>query len=374
MLLCQCAYRFFGKYQSENMTISQLSLTNFRGLKSTTLNFHPHVNLITGNNGTGKTSLLESINVIVQASSFQTHRLKNCISHSDQQLLLFARFENYKVGLSKSYTKLNIKINGEAVNKRSVLVKKTPASIINADSFQLITGSPSLRRSFIDWCLFHVEHEYAGYFAQAKHALKQRNSILKSRKNINLVDYWDKYLIEPSLVICELRQKYSIIIASMLNMELKDLLGEVKLDFKYDQGWPVELTLEESMIASRHRDIKSGFTNCGIHRDNIKLSTNALPVTDVLSRGQLKRICIALHIIRLKIVKSLTSKSIILLVDDISSELDDKSETLAFKYLLNLGVQLFITNINDEVPSALKNKEFKMFHVEHGIISARKIS
>jgi DNA replication and repair protein RecF len=97
-------------------------------------------------------------------------------------------------------------------------------------------------------------------------------------------------------------------------------------------------------------------------------------VTDVLSRGQLKRICIALHIVRLKIVKSLTNKSIILLVDDISSELDVKSQTLAFKYLLELGVQLFITNISNEVPKALQNKEFKMFHVEHGIITARKIS
>jgi DNA replication and repair protein RecF len=289
-------------------------------------------------------------------------------------LLLFARFDNYKVGLSKSYTKLNIKIDGDVVKKRSILVKKTPASIINADSFQLITGSPSLRRSFIDWCLFHVEHEYAGYFAQAKHALKQRNSILKSRKDINLVDYWDKHLIEPSIVICELRKKYSIIISSMLNLELNDLLGEVKLDIEYDQGWPIDLQLEESMKASRNRDIKLGFTHCGIHRDNIKLSTNGLPVTDVLSRGQLKRICIALHIVRLKIVKSLTNKSIILLVDDISSELDVKSQTLAFKYLLELGVQLFITNISNEVPKALQNKEFKMFHVEHGIISARKIS
>jgi DNA replication and repair protein RecF len=349
------------------MTISQLSLTNFRGLKSTTLNFHPHINLVTGDNGTGKTSLLESINVIVQASSFQTHRLRNCISHCDLQFLLFAKFDSYKVGLSKSHTKLDIKINGEVVKKRSVLVKKTPASIINADSFQLITGSPSLRRSF-------MEHEYAAYFSQAKYALKQRNTILKSRKDIYLVDYWDKHLIEPSLVISELRKKYSIIIASMLNNELEDLLGDVKLDIDYEQGWSVGIKLEDSMKESRKRDIKSGFTNCGIHRDNIKLSTNGIAITEVLSRGQLKRVCIALHIVRLKIVKSYTDKNVILLVDDISSELDATSQKLAFKYLLELGVQLFITNIDSAVPSALQNKEFKMFHVEHGIISARKIS
>lgn len=356
------------------MSISQLSLTNFRGLKSTTLDFHPHINFVTGDNGSGKTSLLESINVISQACSFQTHRLRNCISHSDQQLLLFAKFENYKVGLSKSNTRLDIKIDGELVKKRSVLVKKTPASIINADSFQLITGSPSLRRSFIDWCLFHVEHEFVGYFAQCKHALKQRNSILKSRRDIDMVDYWDSYLIEPSLVIRELREKYSNIISNMLNNELSDLLGEVTLDFEYEQGWPVGLQLEDSMKVTKKRDVKSGFTNCGIHRDNLKLSTNGIPVNEVLSRGQLKRLCIALHIVLLKIVKKNTNKSIILLVDDITSELDENSQKLVFKYLLEMDVQLFITNIDSTIPRPLQNKEFKMFHVEHGIISARKIS
>ena len=356
------------------MGIRQLSLTNFRGLKSTTLDFHPHINLITGGNGSGKTSLLESINVIAQACSFQTHRLKNCISHSEQQLLLFAKFEDYKVGLSKSISKLDIKIDGEAVKKRSILVKKTPSSIINSDSFELITGSPSLRRSFIDWGLFHVEHEYASYYTQFKYALKQRNAILKSRKDINMIEYWDSYLIEPSLVIQGLRKKYSKIIAGILNTELRELLGEVELEFNYEQGWPAGELLKNSMKASKKRDIKSGFTNCGIHRDNLILTTNGKPVSQVLSRGQLKRLCIALQITLLNIVKKSRTGPIILLVDDIASELDQNSQKLVFKYLFELDVQLFITNIDTTTPKPLLNKEFKMFHVEHGIISARKNS
>ena len=356
------------------MSICQLSLTNFRGLKSTTLDFHPHINLITGNNGSGKTSLLESINVIAQACSFQTHRLKNCISHSDQQLLLFAKFENYKVGLSKTQTKLDIKINGEVVKKRSVLVKKTPASIVNADSFNLITGSPSLRRSFIDWCLFHVEHEYAGYFSQFKHALKQRNAILKSRKDIDMIDYWNSYLIEPSLKIRDLRKKYTDLINYMLKNELNDLLGDVSLDLEYEQGWPIDKSLEDSIKDSKSRDVKSGFTNYGIHRDNIKINSNGISASDVLSRGQQKRLCIALQIALLKIVKTNTGKSIILLIDDIASELDENSQKLAFEYLFEIDVQVFITNIDSAIPKPLRHKEFKMFHVEHGIITPRKIS
>jgi DNA replication and repair protein RecF len=356
------------------MSISQLSLTNFRGLQSTTLDFHPQINFITGDNASGKTSLLESINVISQACSFRTHRLKQCISHADHQLLLFAKFESYKVGLSKSNTKLNIKINSQAIAKRSDLVKKNPISIINSDSFNLLTGSPSLRRSFIDWCLFHVEHDYVVLYSQFKHALKQRNSILKSRRDLNTISYWDSYLIEPSIAIKNLRQKYSNTIASILKNDLSGLLGEMDLSFEYEQGWRFDQELSDSLKESRGKDIKVGYTNIGIHRDNIKLMTKGLPVAQVLSRGQLKRLCVALQIIILGIVKKNTNKELILLVDDLGSELDLSSQKLILNLLIETGVQLFITNVDNTIPLSLKNKEFKMFHVEHGIISTRKTS
>ena len=90
------------------MTISQLSLTDFRNLRSTTLDFHPHFNLLVGENGSGKTSLLEAIHVLCQAHSFRTHQLKQCINHDKTNFLLFGRFADFKAGLSKSDGKLVI--------------------------------------------------------------------------------------------------------------------------------------------------------------------------------------------------------------------------------------------------------------------------
>lgn len=352
--------------------MSQLSLTNFRGLKSATLDFHPQINLITGNNGSGKTSLLESIYVICQAYSFRTHQLKNCATHNNNQFLLFSKFSDYKVGLSKSNEKLKIKINGDSVKKRSQLATRTPIAIVNADSFDLVTGSPELRRRYIDWCLFHVEQDFAKNWVQFKYALKQRNSILKSKKDLNMVDYWDSYLSEPSIAIQAFRKKYSEIIFDLLSSKFKNLIGEVRLNLQYEQGWPTGKTLKQSMNESRSRDIKSGFTHCGIHRDNLKLTTNGLPVVQVLSRGELKKLCIALQVSLLEIVKSRSSRPMILLVDDIASELDSKSQVIVFENLLDRGIQLFISNIETSIPEPLQDKEFKMFHVEHGIISPRK--
>jgi DNA replication and repair protein RecF len=354
------------------MSISQLSLTNFRNLKSTTLDLHPAVNLFSGNNGSGKTSLLESIQVLCEACSFRTHQLKQCVAHDQSSFLLFGRFSGYKAGISKSNDKLEIKVNGEAIKRRSSLVSRTPISIVNVDSFNLVSGSPEQRRKFIDWCLFHVEHSYTEYWVQFKHALKQRNRLLKTRKDLNLLDYWNEYLIKPSLTINQLRKTYTELIARELLEQLPELLQGMEVTLNYVQGWPAETELKQCLEDAREKDIKAGYTNYGIHRDNLQILVDGFPAIQVLSRGQLKRLCLALIVANLKIVKNETEKNIILLIDDLHSELDSASRKIVYQQLIDIGLQLFITNIEERIPGVLREKDFKMFHVEHGMIKAVK--
>ncbi len=190
----------FVRYSGANMAIRQLSLTDFRNLRSTTLEFDSRVNLITGDNGSGKTSLLESIYVLCQADSFRTHQLRQCINHDKSSFLLFGRFEDFKAGLSKSDKKLEIHVNGESIKRRSELVRRVPVLVLNSDSFALISGTPQQRRTFIDWCLFHVEQSYANLWGEYRHALRQRNRLLKSSKDLNLLAYWDEHLV--ALLAC----------------------------------------------------------------------------------------------------------------------------------------------------------------------------
>jgi len=352
------------------MSISQLSLTNFRNLKSTTLDFHPSINLISGNNGSGKTSLLESIHVLCQACSFRSHQLKQCISHGDTSFLLFGRFSGYKAGLSRSQQKLEIKLDGEPIQRRSILVSKTPVNIVNADSFSLITGPPEQRRKYINWCLFHVEHQYSECWVRFKHALKQRNQLLKSRQDLNLLDYWNDYLIEPSLAISRYRAKYTKLIAEQFARQLTDLPGDIKITLDYVVGWPKQAELKQCLEDDRDKDIRAGFTNHGIHRDNLQIMADGMPAAQVLSRGQLKRLCLALIIAALNIVRKNSDRNIIFLIDDLHSELDHESQQKVYRQLADIGLQLFITNLESHIPTALEGKEYKMFHVEHGIIKA----
>ena len=356
------------------MSISQLSLTDFRNLQSATLDFHSAINLISGNNGSGKTSLLEAIFVLCQAHSFRNHQLKKAIQHSKNNFLLFGRFTDYKAGLSKSDKKLEIRIDGENVKRRSIIVSKTPISIVNANSFNLIIGSPEERRKYVDWCLFHVEPGYAENWLKFRHALKQRNQLLKTRKDLSLLDYWNGYLVEPSLVLQELRVSICKKITVFLREEMSNLLADMLITIAYKQGWDEDLSLLQSLENNRERDIRSGFTNAGIHRDNLTILADGKSAAEVLSRGQLKRLSLGLIVASLRLVSSESERPIILLIDDLHAEMDEVALQKVYQELLSINLQLFITNIDNRIPEYLRGKDFKMFHVEHGKISVRKPS
>ena len=355
------------------MSIRQLSLTDFRNLRSTTLDFDADVNLISGENGSGKTSLLESIYVLCQADSFRSHQLRQCVCHGKSGFLLFGRFTDFKAGLSKTDRKLEIHVNGEVIKRRSELVRRVPVQIVNADSFALIDGSPQQRRSFIDWCLLHVEQSYSEIWVAFRHALKQRNRLLKSRQDLKLLEYWDQHLIAPSMQLYEMRQRQCNELRQILATELSGLLQDIPLEIEYRRGWPEGIELEEALHAQRQRDVHSGYTNAGIHRDDLVFTTKGIRATEVLSRGQSKRLCLALLMASLELVSRSTGKRIILLIDDLHSELDTRAQHRVYQQLAAMDLQLFVSNIDRRPPEGL-TKDFKMFHVEHGIIKPRNFS
>lgn len=356
------------------MAIRQLSLTDFRNLKSTTLDFDHRYNFISGDNGSGKTSLLEAIFVLCQAQSFRTHQLKQCINHDKSEFLLFGRFQGYKAGLARYRDKLEIRIDGQAIKRRSELVKKAPIKIVNAESFVLVDEAPANRRSFLDWCMFHVEPDYAEFWHQFQHALKQRNHILKSKRDLDLLDYWDRHLLEPSLELNRMRQRYSDLLQATVRDQFTEILSGVPLAIEYLQGWPRDKTLVQSLEDQRDRDIRAGFTGVGIHRDDLELTTQGRKAGEVLSRGQSKRVCLVLLMAVLQLVNNTSSDPVILLIDDLRSELDRAAQELVYRQLIQMDLQLFISNIEPAVPSALEAKEFRMFHVENGIIKPRNYS
>jgi DNA replication and repair protein RecF len=354
------------------MAIKQLSLNDFRNLKSITLDFDPGYNLIVGNNGSGKTSLLESINVICQGRSFKTHHINQCIQHGKKNFLLFAKFTNYQAGLSRTESKTNIRIDGTNIFRISELVEKTPVITIDSKCFELLTGPPSIRREYIDWCLFHVEHQYRDLWNDYARGLKQKNTLLKSRKFVKELDYWDEYLSSLCTKIYYYRDKYLKVLIKIIS-ELNDSLSiEFDVEINFKQGWSNLDDPLASITENRQKELRFGYSIVGSHRDNIDVTIDELSVTEVLSRGQTKKLSISFLLAQILLVKQYTNKSIIILIDDLESELDSESVQNIVKLLSSLDIQVFITNIHTQPYLTEAKQEYKMFHVEHGMIKPVK--
>ena len=217
-----------------------------------------------------------------------------------------------------------------------------------------------------------MEHEYAENWVKFRHALKQRNQLLKTRRDLNLLDYWDEYINDPSLILQKLRLSCCEKLTLLLREEMSDLLADMQITLTYKKGWDEDLSLLQSLEKNRSRDIRSGFTNSGIHRDNLIILANGKSAAEVLSRGQLKRLSLGLIVASLRLVNSESNRPIILLIDDLHAEMDESAQEKVYSELLSIDLQLFITNIVDRIPKPLRGKDFKMFHVEHGKIAVRK--
>jgi len=163
-------------------------------------------------------------------------------------------------------------------------------------------------------------------------------------------------------------------IRDILINHFPDSIKALDLDISYKPGWDVEKTLQEVLLANRNQDIKYGFTRYGIHRDDIVLTTCGLPVQQILSRGQIKTLSMLFVLSQIIYVSKFTDKNSILLIDDLESELDSDSVSYLLSQINNYNTQVFITLIKPALEHVVSHQEYKMFHVEHGIIKPVKTS
>jgi len=160
----------------------------------------------------------------------------------------------------------------------------------------------------------------------------------------------------------------------MIQLSGGGLLAGIPLEIAYQQGWAEQGTLLQCLAKNREKDIRTGYTGVGIHRDDISMTTRNRKVGEVLSRGQSKRVCLALLMAVLQLVNDACGSTVVLLIDDLHSELDNMARELVYREFAGMKIQLFISNIDNSVPAGIDVKECKMFHVEHGIIRPRNFS
>ncbi|MDF1588219.1 MAG: DNA replication/repair protein RecF [Gammaproteobacteria bacterium] len=355
--------------------LTQLSISNLRNI--TELNFIPScgINLIIGDNGSGKTTLLEAIHLLALGRSFRTRALKNVVQFSQQRSLVLAKMPNdIPIGLEYSLSSgLKIRLNSAPVNKLSELVTHLPLQFIPANCHHIFEQGPRYRRQLLDWGLFHVEHQFNYHWQSYKKIVQQRNSALRQRKNNDEIRLWDHQYALHGETITNYRVSYLAQLLQEFTNVFTRLCPELKgseFTTKYKNGWTKASSLQQALIDSLERDKQLLYTKCGSHAADWIIKINDGDPAEILSRGQQKLYFIALSLAQTNITNKAgggsDKSSSLLLIDDLSSELDVHHQLLVLKELSRSPAQCFITTTDFSLSERIKEIAHKVFHVKHG--------
>ena len=358
------------------MSVIELQTVNFRNLVPDKLFLHPDLNFVIGDNGSGKSSLLESIFYLGHGKSFRTSRVESLINSDSDSFIVSAKTnEGLQLGIQRNNIgESKIKVNGISYNKLSELAKNVAVQIVTPESFKLFFGGPKERRKFIDLGLFHVEHSFSTEWKLFQRIYKQRNACLKNRTNFSQLDYWTDEFCRLSVNIATCRKQYietlRIELASWLSVMLPDLADDISI--QYLQGWNSKKELRDVLIENREREIEKGYSLFGAQKFDIRFIVDNLSIEHRLSRGQQKLFLLALTFAQSKLIEQVKRIKPILLIDDIGAELDHSSRKAMFRANQLLNCQTIISAIDRVAlePLIPNDKNYNMFHVEHGQITA----
>ncbi|MDH3976982.1 MAG: DNA replication/repair protein RecF [Gammaproteobacteria bacterium] len=354
----------------EDSGLRLLRIENLRCLSNVEINVDPHRNVIYGANGAGKTSILEAIYFLSRGKSFRAGDNSKLIKSAEQDLTVFGEvFTDDRItrlGIKAFRGGTEIHLDGQKGTRISELAAALPVQVIDPESHMLIQGGPAVRRQFLDWGVFHVEHDFLLNWQKYKRLLQQRNAAIKLKQARDMAQIWDKELISTALMVDRARRAYLEQLMPLIVSICNELLG---IDVKciYRQGWSDEDVFEEALKESWGRDSLMGFTQVGPHRAEIAIQADGMAARNRLSRGQQKLLSIAMVLAQSLFVAQSQSRKVVLLVDEPAAELDKDHQERLLVSLDKPELQLFISALDGD--GVIAQSPAKMFHVKRGEVS-----
>ncbi|WP_111657819.1 DNA replication/repair protein RecF [Isoalcanivorax indicus] len=356
--------------------LQRLVLTAFRNYRHAEFRPGPRINLLVGDNGSGKSSLLEAIYLLGSGRSFRSSRLQRLVREGDQETVLFAEVagekgNSHRLGMSRTRQAFSgLKLDGANLKGLSELARLLPVQVFHPGTVEIVEGPSSARRRYLDWGLFHVEQSFLQEWRALNSALQQRNRQLRTGAASREISPWSQQVARGSDRINQLRSGYLEALRPHLASVLSHMgeLPEVSLTLY--PGWPEGEDLLALLDADLLKDRERGHTTRGAHRAELRMMTSAGPVRDVFSRGQLKTLGYALLLAQLNLLVKDRDGHCLILVDDLASELDQMHSGAVLQALRALNQQMIITALSAEaLPGLADDQDVNMFHVEHGVLT-----
>jgi DNA replication and repair protein RecF len=353
------------------MEVNRLFLSNVRCFVDVDVDFSLGINVVNGNNSSGKTTLIESIHVLSSGKSFRSAKIDNLRQVNKESMTISSNIYNnninYQLGLYKTSKLLELRVDTISTPKLSDLANHLAVITYHAGSDQLIQGEPIFRRRFIDWCLFHTQIGFFEEWSRYQRILKQRNAILRS--DVSQIDYWNQLLAQSGEIITNWRIQAVETLMSFLNSIIIDSNYFSNLSFSFISGWPISDTLISSLQRSHIRDAQQGFTSYGPHRADLRLRMMGKDAKDVLSRGQQKTLTLLMLLALASYFHKSKGQYPIFLLDDLAAELDIHQRIYLFNKLSSLGCQVILTSLNESDWNNCLPSSAKHFLVRKGTVS-----
>jgi len=353
--------------------ITKISLNNFRCFKNLELSLSPGINFFFGSNGSGKTSVLESVFIFSSGKSFKSSNLTSLINYDNDKFILkgFDNKKGYIVEIEKSKNKtISISLNNNKTNT-SKLVKEFPCTPIHNNTFSFADASPDFRRKLVDRSIFIAEDNFSKVWFSFYRSLRQRNFLIKNNR-ISDIYNWNTKLADEAEKLTKYRKGFFektlnefYLLINLLNPEdVFDFFNFIKIEFS--QGWAPEKSYLDVLNENKDIDIKRRSTTSGPHKSDIKFFINDIDARQILSRGEQKFFSIIWSCAQHEVLKKHYEIDATLLIDDIKSELDERVFKLFSDLLNHINTQVIFSCIDDCFSSKITSSfnEFKKFHVE----------
>lgn len=336
--------------------VTSLRARGFRNLQSLAFEPGSHFNVIHGDNGAGKSNVLEAIYYLGALHSFRGAKTEDLIALDSDSALLDATLDG-----GPAPHKLRIDI-GRTERRRLLLDAKRPRStsvwhqtvrmvLFHPGDLVLAAGSPDKRRAFLDRMLEQMDPIYSSTLATYEKALRSRNRLLKDeRTDRRSIRAYDAILSKAGAVIGQARGRLIADLAPRVVRAFTDVFaGDTPLGVRYlPRVEPKEETIAEALERAFDKDRARGFTADGPHGDDLELRLHEVGARHHGSQGQHRTIVLALKIAELDLLSERTGRVPILLLDDVSSELDRSRNRRFFEVLSHAGGQVFLTTTHPE--------------------------
>lgn len=354
-----------------NGGLRSLRIESLRNLKRLRLDTEASVILLTGSNGAGKTTLIEALYLLARGKTFRGSKAGPLCTFGEQKTLVkgvFAWTEQERLAVSFERDRSGSRRVFEPPNWLDSAEFRLPLQVklVSENAQILLDGEPDLRRRFLDWNVFHVEHGFARVHKDFRRVLNQRNAAL--RAGSAYCDVWDAAFVQHAEALDVHRRAF----IDAWRVAFIDVSSTFEFltgcDICYQRGWPDHSTLDESIQEYRAREQERGFTLTGPSRADFYIERNSRRAG--FSRGQTKAVVALMQLAAERVHARSGRAPAIFLLDDLDAELDAEMTSQLWSVFCSTASQVIATRVaaKPDLGALTTTDSFAMFHVEHGTI------